>query len=620
MPSPEPTSETAPLVDAVDVIRLVGPRAFSRAKEYARDDRVLSSSWDAEAQALSAEVRGSVARPYRCRVVLAPGRGEHGRPTSSECDCPLGGDCKHVAAAMLANNARVLSPGAGLVRTATSAGGASAVAGLGSAGSMVTGPAGPAGPGAAGPDGADWRSRLAQLTDPPRLADARTTRMGLLFERRPRARPSRSRWDAPAPAPSVDPRDRATGGLGTGRDGLVTGASLVEPAGASWRLGVRPVSLSRTGNWVRGDLTWTSLPYQMNRLQIAAEVHAWFGQFAALHRSVHAAYVPGESDWLALDDFSSPLLWPLLAEADRLGIALVTGKRATDVTVAGRAEVAVDARRDDDRGLVLVAGVRVDGVLRTGDETGTVSDHGVYLVSPDPALHVTLAPTAAPLGDEQRRLLTTARELVVPADDADEFLRDFYPALQQSVAVTSSDESVEFPEVLPPQLVLTATFGRSDSLALAWHWEVAGRTVSFAAGAPAPGVVVPDVESWGVPARGTTLRGVAAAEFAGSRLPDLEGRRDVRVDVVGERPDYRELTEAPHLTVTTVETDKRDWFDLGVLVTVEGRTVPYVPLLTALAKRQRKMLLVDKSYLSLTHPAFDELKRLIDEATSLDEW
>ncbi|TWX40938.1 DEAD/DEAH box helicase [Frigoribacterium sp. ACAM 257] len=625
--SPEPGAP-APLVDAVDVIRLVGPRAFSRAKEYARDDHVLSTSWDVEGQALSAEVRGSVAAPYRCRVVLAPGRGEHGRPTSSECSCPLGGDCKHVAAALLANNARVLSPGAGLVHTASSAGGAGwATGGAGddeTAASSGSAPAGPAAAPSAEPGSpADWRSRLTQLTDPPRPVDARTTRMGLLFERRPRARPSRSRWDAPAPAPLVDPHDRASGGLGgggLGGGGLVTGASLGGPGGASWRLGVRPVTLSRTGNWVRGDLTWTSLPYQMNRLQIAADVHAWFGQFAALHRSVHAAYVPGESDWLVLDDFSSPLLWPLLAEADRLGIALVTGKRSTDVTVAGSARVAVDARRDADGGLVLAAGVTVDGALRTGDETGTVADHGVYLVTPDPSLSIVLAPTPVPIGDEQRRLLSTARELVVPADDADEFLRDFYPSLQQAVAVTSSDDSVVFPEVLPPQLVLTATFGTGDSLALAWHWDVAGRVVPLGSASPAPGVVVPDVESWGVPARGTRLRGVAAAEFAHARLPDLEARRDVRVDVVGERPDYRELTEAPHLTVTTIETDKRDWFDLGVLVTIEGRTVPFVPLLTALAKRQRKMLLVDKSYLSLTHPAFDELKRLIDEATSLDEW
>jgi len=618
MPSPEPTRATAPLVDAVDVIRLVGPRAFSRAKEYARDDHVVSSEWDVEGQVLSAEVRGSVAAPYRCRVVLAPGRGEHGRPTSSECSCPLGGDCKHVAAALLANNARVLSPGAGLVRTASSAGGAGWATGVAGDDESLSSPAVVAGAAAGTGSPADWRSRLAPLTEPPRRVDARTTRMGLLFERRPRARPSRSRWDAPSPAPLVDAQDRATGGLGGG--GLVTGASLGGAAGASWRLGVRPVSLSRTGNWVRGDLTWTSLPYQMNRLQIAADVHAWFGQFAALHRSVHAAYVPGESDWLMLDDFSSPLLWPLLAEAERLGIALVTGKRSTDVTVATGARVAVDARRGDDGGLVLAAGVTVDGVLRTDDESGTVADHGVYLVSPDPALSIVLAPTASPIGDEQRRLLTSARELVVPAGDADEFLRDFYPALQQTVAVTSSDDSVAFPEVLPPQLVLTATFGRGDSLSLGWHWDVAGRVVPFGSAAPAPGVVVPDVESWGVPGRGTTLRGVAAAEFAHARLPDLEARRDVRVDVVGERPDYRELTEAPHLTVTTIETDKRDWFDLGVLVTIEGRTVPFVPLLTALAKRQRKMLLVDKSYLSLTHPAFDELKRLIDEATSLDEW
>ena len=219
--SPEPGAP-APLVDAVDVIRLVGPRAFSRAKEYARDDHVLSSSWDVEGQALTAEVRGSVAAPYRCRVVLAPGRGEHGRPTSSECSCPLGGDCKHVAAALLANNARVLTPGAGLVQTAAAAGGAGWSTGVAGDDETVASPGlaaapgaagGPAAPAAAGiGSSADWRSLLSQLTDPPRLLDSRTTRMGLLFERRPRARPSRSRWDAPSPTPLVDARDRATGG------------------------------------------------------------------------------------------------------------------------------------------------------------------------------------------------------------------------------------------------------------------------------------------------------------------------------------------------------------------------------------------------------------------------
>jgi SNF2 family DNA or RNA helicase len=94
----------------------------------------------------------------------------------------------------------------------------------------------------------------------------------------------------------------------------------------------------------------------------------------------------------------------------------------------------------------------------------------------------------------------------------------------------------------------------------------------------------------------------------------------VRVDIVGERPDYRELTDVPTLTVTTVETDQRDWFDLGVYVRVEGRDVPFAKLFTALSKGQKKLLLVDNSYLSLDQPVFDELRRLIEEASALAEW
>ncbi|ROS62600.1 SWIM zinc finger protein [Frigoribacterium sp. PhB160] len=591
-----PDVDIAPLVDAVDVIRLVGPRPFSRAKGYARDGRVGDISYDPVDDLVSATVRGSAGDDYRCEIVLRPARGEYARPSRSTCTCYLGGDCKHVAAVLLANNTRLLTP---------LAGGAGPVAGTASA------PGSPASaPGAdvtADADAApDWRSHLGGLTDRPSPRDARTTSMGLLLELRPRLRGSRSRWDADSAR--VGPRDAPGPTTPTGP------ASLDGPP--SWRLGVRPVTLSRTGNWVRGDLTWTSLPYQMNRLAIAPEQHSWFGQFAALHRSAVATYTPGESDWLFLDDFASPLLWPLLAEAERLGISLVTGKRATDVTVGGEARVTVDARHADDGSLVLSTGATIDGIHHAAGSVAPVADHGLYVATPQPHLAVLLAPTPSPISPDQRRLLTTARDVVVPAGDSDEFLREWYPSLRQSVVVTSRDESVAFPEVLPPRLVLTVTFGASDGVALAWSWRVAGRTEPLTDHAPLPG----GLDDLGPSSRGSTLRDVAAAEFVATRLPALEARDDLVVELVGERPDYRELTEAPHLTVTTVETEKRDWFDLGVLVTVEGRTVPFVPLLTALAKGKKKMVLVDKSYLSLDHPAFDELKRLIDEATGLDEW
>ena len=77
---------------------------------------------------------------------------------------------------------------------------------------------------------------------------------------------------------------------------------------------------------------------------------------------------------------------------------------------------------------------------------------------------------------------------------------------------------------------------------------------------------------------------------------------------------------APELTVWTVESTDADWFDLGVLVEVDGRTIPFTPLFTAMAKGRRKLLLVDGSYLSLNHPALDQLRELIDEASELEEW
>ena len=89
---------------------------------------------------------------------------------------------------------------------------------------------------------------------------------------------------------------------------------------------------------------------------------------------------------------------------------------------------------------------------------------------------------------------------------------------------------------------------------------------------------------------------------------------------IGPAPDYRELTGTPHLSVTTVPSDKPDWFDLGVTVTVDGVVIPFSPLFKALARGQRRFLLVDGSFLSLNHPTLKALSALIDESRDLNEW
>jgi len=446
-------------------------------------------------------------------------------------------------------------------------------------------------------DASGWRAAVADLTRPAARPAGATKAMGLQFELRERTRASTSRWDAP-------------------KSRTATPEIARSPDSGLLRLGVRPVVAGATGNWVRGSLTWTTLPHLLNRLSLIPAQHSWFGQFAALHRSGRDVYVPGEADWLFLDEFASPLLWPLLAEAESLGIALVAGKRETDVVITDGAHLAVDVTGEPAGGLQLRTTVVIGDDAHPGAVAGAIGDHGVSVWELSPAPRFTLARTIEPLTAEHRRLLTDRDTITVPATEAQEFLAQYYPRLQTVVEVVSSDESVTFPTISPPVLVLTATFSSDDRLDLSWGWLSPAGSEALSAHPVPTGVT----ELLGRAPHDAELSGLDAAEFASTMLPALERHDEVRVDIVGERPGYRELTETPQLVVTTVETDKRDWFDLGVMVTVEGRTIPFTPLFKALSRGRPKLLLVDKTYLSLKQPVFDKLRELIEEAQSLDEW
>src|SRR4051794_15594 len=92
-----------PLVDATEITRLVGRNAFERGQAYFRQGAVVDVSWNADTRVVSAFVQGSAPEPYACSVTLGTtGRGF--RPIFSMCDCPVGIDCKHVAAALVDTN------------------------------------------------------------------------------------------------------------------------------------------------------------------------------------------------------------------------------------------------------------------------------------------------------------------------------------------------------------------------------------------------------------------------------------------------------------------------------------------------------------------------------------
>ncbi|MDQ1597743.1 MAG: hypothetical protein QOI70_1167, partial [Microbacteriaceae bacterium] len=270
---------------------------------------------------------------------------------------------------------------------------------------------------------------------------------------------------------------------------------------------------------------------------------------------------------------------------------------------------------------------------------GTVGDHGIYAFAFDPRLSLTLARTSAPLTEKQRTLLGDAQfgngssgsesAVVIPADDVEEFLSDYYPRLRRSIDVTSIDDSLSLPPVPPPVLVATVTFLPKQRLSIGWSWRYGTESKALRGAddrdvndrdVAAEREILDRVERMLGPVSDSTLDGLDAADFAGRTLAELQAVDGVAVELVGDRPDYTELTGAPKLTFTTVPSDKRDWFDLGVYVAIDGRNVPFTTIIKALSKGAKKLLLIDDSYLSLEQPVFEQLKALIEEASALPEW
>jgi hypothetical protein len=64
---------------------------------------------------------------------------------------------------------------------------------------------------------------------------------------------------------------------------------------------------------------------------------------------------------------------------------------------------------------------------------------------------------------------------------------------------------------------------------------------------------------------------------------------------------------------------ERDWFDLGVTISVDGRELPFAEVFLALASGESQMLLEDGAHFSLLEPRLQSLRQLIEEARALTD-
>jgi hypothetical protein len=604
----------------------INDRSLAAGLAYAMGSRVSGISFDAATGLMLGKVRGGADVPYSTTAKLVRKTGGWSC-TVGVCSCPVRKDCKHVAALLFAAEdnpairVQLLAPAevSRLSRQPVSL------------------------------DLADWDQALSPLISQPGITQSSSgIPLALQFE-----------IEEPAPHFSY-----------TGRR---------DPLRSVRQLKARPVIMGAKGKWIRGDVSWNTLSY-LNFRRECNEAHIeWMQTFLAAHTAAANRVHNSSALWLGLNTFAGKNMWGLLADAKKIGLALVHSRGTEPVRLAeSPAAVGLNLSRygsavppnaadtgsattADDGGLELAPTITVEGEEVDPASVGTIGRpaHGIFLTTGGESLPgvtagaaadsvITLAPLESGLSEELLTFVTAGSTLHIPAKDETRFLTGFYPKLKQTARVTATDESVALPALAVPTLSLLANYGADHRVRLHWEWHYkSGNLVTaqplwrhpgdhgyrddtaearILEGIGQPWDVVPALgESatggWGTPrlSASAELSGLDTLAFTEEVLPLLRQAPDVSVDTAGDIADYREAEEAPVVSISTKATEQRDWFDLGIQISLEGQPVSFAAVFSALAAGQTKMLLPSGAYFSLDLPELHQLRALIEEARSLQD-
>jgi superfamily II DNA or RNA helicase len=611
-------------VDLASFRAAIGPEGCAEGATAVQRGAVVQMAWEASQQLLTGTVRDGGGE---IRTVSGSFRASSGFPLrfrEGYCSCSKGTNCVHVAALVLAATDETLLPGP---PAAGAAARRSALPWEQSLDSLLATPQPPA---ATAPSGVPATAPLAVELSLVHVAPE------------PVRYPSYSTDNGRHEPPVEDPIRK-----------VKLQARLVQPG--------------RLGGWVAGHLSWSRLDFMLLRdefpethVRLLHELYALYRASAAGHRSssYHYGYSPaghGDQKYLDLSACESRQLWPILEHARTVGLPLVyRGKQGT-VPPPGTAELCLDVTTD---GTTLL----IAPVIKASDGSDAVplrfigtEGHGVIYADRAQAARgelarFRLARLTHPVPVQLQHLALADERLVIPEAGQAAFLSKYYPRLRRQATVTSSDGSFTAPEISGPSLVVRAAYARGHQIDIRWEWsyQVGGTELRAGLGTARDPFRDPEAEARilgglslpagvpGVPREATvpaavaslsvkqgpavTLRGLDSMTFTTEVLPLLQGRDDVRTEVTGQVPEYHEAGDSLEIGLSTSEVDgSRDWFDLGITVTVEGRQVPFSDLFVALAHRQSHLLLPDGAYFSLDKPELAALARLIDEARALHD-
>lgn len=217
-------------------------------------------------------------------------------------------------------------------------------------------------------------------------------------------------------------------------------------------------------------------------------------------------------------------------------------------------------------------------------------------------------------------LFHSGKSIRVEGEEQEEFERDYLPRLQQLVTVSSPDNSYIPPVPKPSTLELAVTpvvdaGNKLMRIELRWQWNRG-----------AAGIVDPEHEDGireAVTAAGASfgqnsLPREKAIPFLAETLPELQKITHVQIKMAEGIPEFQPSPHPPQVSVG-IKDGERDWFDLNVEVTVGGEQVGFAELFSALSLGEKLFVLPSGTYFSLDTPEFDQLRRIIEEAKTLND-
>jgi len=564
-------------LSSVDLERAFDAGTIVRGRSYAHDGHVTALTVHPERSLLQGEVRGASREPYTTVVTWTSGSQPGQTTIDAHCTCPVRRQCKHAVALIVAAQE----------------------------GSTIPTRA-PATPSA-------WKRPLQPLL---RADSARPLR---------EASPLALRFTLERPEAQ---------------------RRHVASAVTRTKLTIRPVVLGMQGGWNTTNAAWQDMEYQQHDAGQMPEHRAFMRELRAASRPRNAGYGNyGNQTEVDLADVG-PGLWRLLERADDLGVELVP-ENPDDGPVeveVGAAVVTVDLSRDATSGdITLVAVATVEGphteTLRLdgpGTELLGSPAHGLFTWSDDPARppRIRLVRFTHPLRSELGSFVSQHEAVVVPDVDVREFFHDFYPRLAMLATLTSADGTVVLPEIIPPRARLTVGYPGDGTATLDWGFTyvrddqtyrvdlVPGPNEPLVRDSEAERRLLRDLEVPPrlAPAPRLVLHGYDVVMLAEEQLPKLRAAGQVDIVVVGDEPTFREAEHAPvvHMQVRDTEAG-RDWFDLGIEISVDDETIRFNELFVALASGQTHLVLPTGTWLPIDRPEFAQLQALIDEARMLHD-